>query len=325
MVSLIREKVSQNKVRYKAYGFNLDLTYITDRIIAMGYPSDTMDKYYRNPIEEVKRFFELMHKDHYKLYNLCSERNYDQAHFQNRVAVYPFDDHNAPPVPLIVQFVADAEAFLNEHPDNVVAIHCKAGKGRTGIMTSCLLIHLGTPHGLEHIQSAAEALAFFGEQRTSDGHAVMIPSQIRYVHYFEKVWKAGGMPPPRPLILSHVRMFTIPSFDIGGGCDPYLIVTNSKGSFKTAPLQHLKKEETVDIDLNVLVDDHSKVVLMDYDHASADDYMCHFWITPEFVDDSLTLTLTKDELDGAVKDTKNVHFKPEFQLQLFFKLPETQS
>jgi len=226
-----------------------------------------------------------------------------------------FDDHNAPPVQLILDFIADAEQFLNQHEDNVIAVHCKAGKGRTGVMVSCLLLHLGV------VGTADEAMQYFGEQRTSDGHAVMIPSQKRYIRYYERV-KKNGLPAPRPLILSHIKMVTVPSFDVGGGCDPYLIVMVGKESFKTSPpSSHLKREEEVDIDCHVRVDQHAKIILMDYDFHSSDDYMCHFWVTPEFVDDSLTLILGKDELDGAVKDTRNVHFKPEFQLQLFFKLP----
>jgi len=37
--SLARRAVSKKKRRYQSGGFDLDLSYITERIIAMGYPS----------------------------------------------------------------------------------------------------------------------------------------------------------------------------------------------------------------------------------------------------------------------------------------------
>jgi len=51
----------------------LDLTYITDNVIAMSFPSSGLQRFYRNPKEEVRRFFETKHPGKYKVYNLCSK------------------------------------------------------------------------------------------------------------------------------------------------------------------------------------------------------------------------------------------------------------
>ena len=66
-------QVSQNKRRYVDEDFNLDLTYVTDRVIAMSFPASGSRSLYRNSIQEVGRFLDKMHFGHYRVYNLCCE------------------------------------------------------------------------------------------------------------------------------------------------------------------------------------------------------------------------------------------------------------
>ena len=42
-----------------------------------------------------------------------------------------------------MDFCESAKAWLDMHEDNVVSLHCKAGKGRAGIMAACLMVRLG--------------------------------------------------------------------------------------------------------------------------------------------------------------------------------------
>ena len=69
--STIRALVSKKKIRYRQLGFDLDLTYITPRIIAMGFPSEDVESIYRNPYSDVYRLLETQHRDRYSVYNLC--------------------------------------------------------------------------------------------------------------------------------------------------------------------------------------------------------------------------------------------------------------
>eukprot|EP01114_Cavostelium_apophysatum_P002296 TRINITY_DN1202_c0_g1_i1.p1 TRINITY_DN1202_c0_g1~~TRINITY_DN1202_c0_g1_i1.p1 ORF type:complete len:160 (-),score=15.04 TRINITY_DN1202_c0_g1_i1:246-725(-) len=142
-MNVIRKKVSLNKRRYTQEGFDLDLTYITNRVIAMGFPAVGIEGFYRNPRSDVKKFLEFKHTGKYKVYNLCIEKSraYDADVFDNRASRYPFQDHQAPPLEMIGQFCSDVDKWLEEDPANVVAVHCKAGKGRAGMMICCYLVH----------------------------------------------------------------------------------------------------------------------------------------------------------------------------------------
>ena len=59
-----------------------------------------------------------------------------------QVECFPFDDHNCPPIEFIASFCESASSWLKEDVQNVVAVHCKAGMGRTGVMICSLLLFL---------------------------------------------------------------------------------------------------------------------------------------------------------------------------------------
>ena len=58
---------------------------------------------------------------------------------------FPCLDHEPHKFRAIFEFNIDALIYLSSSSNNksVIAIHCKAGKGRTGLMICCLLVFLG--------------------------------------------------------------------------------------------------------------------------------------------------------------------------------------
>ncbi|KAJ7520035.1 hypothetical protein O6H91_20G064000 [Diphasiastrum complanatum] len=195
-------------------GFDLDMTYITENVIAMGFPAGDMSSgllgyvegFYRNHMEEVIKFFETHHPGKYKVYNLCSERLYDAALFEGKVACFPFNDHNCPPLSSIMAFCQSAYAWLKGDLENVVVVHCKAGMARTGLMISSLLLYL------KFFPTAEESIAYYNQKRCTDGKALVLPSQLRYVKYFERVLRDfnGNTPSGRRCILRGIRLHKCP-------------------------------------------------------------------------------------------------------------------
>lgn len=204
----LRHAVSQKKMRYTSTrtadggeGFDLDLVYLTDKIVCFGYPAIGLEHMYRNPRAECQRFFEERHAGHYRIYNLCCEtgRAYAADVFDGRVERYPFADHGVPTLELMLQCCLSAARHIEADDENVVGIHCKAGKGRTGLLTCCLLIHLGVA------KDAKEAIDIYNSRRVRNYKGLTVPSQRRYVKYYETVleyYKRGSrLPEPTRRLL----------------------------------------------------------------------------------------------------------------------------
>eukprot|EP01103_Thecamoeba_quadrilineata_P019257 TRINITY_DN7711_c0_g1_i1.p1 TRINITY_DN7711_c0_g1~~TRINITY_DN7711_c0_g1_i1.p1 ORF type:complete len:793 (+),score=141.93 TRINITY_DN7711_c0_g1_i1:36-2414(+) len=329
MASLIRGKVSKNKRRFvdKKNGFDLDLSYITDKIIAMGFPSENMEGIYRNNMADVIRFLDSRHGEHYKVYNLCSERAYDHQKFYNRVEVFPFDDHNAPRFELIEEFCQNVEAWLSSHEENIVAIHCKAGKGRTGVMICSWLLYN------KMWNDADEVLKFYAAMRTFNMKGVTIPSQIRYIKYFNQS-KRDGCPEPQSLVITRIVLHKDLKYENDIKFKVYeLNEIVYKYHAKCQKIKSAKKKEKpkddsgpnedeeriiFDIDDCPTLSGDIKVVFFDTGRVGvAGKVLFTFWFNTRFIQDKHVI-YQKEELDKANKDKSHKSFNKQFNVELTF-------
>ena len=108
------------------------------------------------------KFLNDKHGGHYRLYNLCSERTYSSVLFGGDEVVKRFmiDDHNVPSLAEMVRFSQDVRGWLAADPTNIIVVHCKGGKGRTGTMICVWLVESGV------FTSAKTSLDYFGSRRT---------------------------------------------------------------------------------------------------------------------------------------------------------------
>lgn len=83
-MNYVRTLVSGKKLRFQDRKYNLDLSYITPRLIAMAYPGSGLEKIIRNSIDEVSLFLNERHGSNYLVINL-SGKKYDKEKFNNKV------------------------------------------------------------------------------------------------------------------------------------------------------------------------------------------------------------------------------------------------
>jgi phosphatidylinositol-3,4,5-trisphosphate 3-phosphatase/dual-specificity protein phosphatase PTEN len=331
ITNFLRRLVSKKKKRLQDSGFDLDLSYITDRIIAMGYPAEdsSFQSNYRNPYSEVYTFLEKFHAKNYKVYSLCAEYDYGTMKFNGSVAKYPFKDHQCPAFHVLIDCCEDLSHWLEQDGDHIAAVHCKAGKGRTGMMISCYLLYS------QQCETAEEALHFFAEHRTLNHKGVAIPSQIRFVHYFQLymyyILKSGlKLPKESPqCIIETISFSSVPNFSTNGGCHPYLVIRNAEDyiifdSRSVSSPRHVspsKSETPIEIGSGgVVVQGDLLFEFKNCDPLIKDSTMCHFWINTFFLPHSGKLNLKKFEIDGASKDVKNRRFSEDFCIKLRFSM-----
>ncbi|KAH9916723.1 phosphatases II [Epithele typhae] len=173
MGDYVRRLVSGNKARHKdgELQLELDLAYITDQVIVMGYPATGIEGLYRNRREDAKEFLEHRHGKNFWVFNFCpiKENSYPADVFDGRVSRYPFPDHHAPPLAILPLIAREIRLWLDGSPNRVAVLHCKAGKGRSGTMACAYLLAVDMTSGgslqptqsltaKERAKSAAEAV-----------------------------------------------------------------------------------------------------------------------------------------------------------------------
>lgn len=182
------------------------------------------------------------------MYNLCEEKTYDPQSFGGEVVLFPFGDHQVrhtlelsafgvilqtPALRMIIEFCENAEQWLLADPRNTVVVHCKAGKGRTGIMICALLMYMvcvsahclastcppgslrGTGRGVTLVCQKAHhrwmRRHHSQSKKANPTQALSLNLCSRYIFYFYKLLRSGKtVPSPVLLQLHQIRLTGLP-------------------------------------------------------------------------------------------------------------------
>ncbi|XP_037983875.1 tensin-3 isoform X4 [Motacilla alba alba] len=198
-------------------GSELDLTYITERIIAVSFPAGCSEETYLHNLQEVTQMLKSKHGDNYLVLNL-SEKRYDLGKLNPKIMDVGWPDFHAPLLDKVCTICKAMESWLDNDPQHVVVIHCRGGKGRIGVVISSYM------HFTNVSASADQALDRFAMKKFFDDKvsALMQPSQRRYVQFLSGLLSGSVKMNAAPLFLHYVILHGIPNLDAGEACWPFL-------------------------------------------------------------------------------------------------------
>lgn len=204
---------------------DLDISYITSRLIVMPYPSEGLESAYKtNHIDDVRAFLESRHPGgKYSVYNACRG---GRLTFPRHVivtdacrALWPTPVHKAP---LLAPFYSTLQHMyhcLGRDEKAAAVITCQDGKQMSCVLVCGLLLYS------KLVTVPEDALQIFAVKRTPINIA---PSQLRYLYYLSNIIRPEPILPHfRPVTLVSLTVQPVPLFTKArDGCRPYIEIYN---------------------------------------------------------------------------------------------------
>uniref|UniRef100_A0A8C1YI25 Uncharacterized protein n=1 Tax=Cyprinus carpio TaxID=7962 RepID=A0A8C1YI25_CYPCA len=281
----------------------VDLVYITERIIALSFTGATEEHRYSVHLREVTSMLRSKHQQHYLLLNL-SEWRHDITKQNPKVLDFGWPDHHAPALEKICSICKAIDTWLNADPHNVVVLHNKGNWGRTGVVVGAYM------HYSSLSASADQALDRFAMKHFYEDKAMPMgqPSQRRYVHYFAGLLSGHIKINNKPLFLHHVIMHGIPNFESKGGCRPFLKIYQAMQPVYTSGIYNVQGDShtgiciTIEPGLLLKGDILLKCYHKRYQNPSRDVIFRVQFHTCAL--HNLALVFTKNDLDETFKDER---------------------
>ncbi|XP_028262154.1 tensin-2-like isoform X2 [Parambassis ranga] len=221
--SLPRSKsVEQVMEHVMEHHYDFDLTYITERIISVFFLPDLEEQRYRRNLQEVASMLKSKHQDKFLLLNL-SEKRHDITRLNPKVQDYGWPDLHAPPLDRICAICKAMETWLTSDPNNVVVLHCKGHKGKTGVIVAAYMHYSKISAGADQALTTL-AMRKFCEDKVSSS---LQTSQNRYIYYFGGLLSGTIKMNSSPLFLHQILIPSLPNFQAGGGFYPFLKIYQS--------------------------------------------------------------------------------------------------
>ncbi|GAB1607107.1 cyclin-G-associated kinase-like isoform X3 [Argonauta hians] len=191
----------------------LDISYITSKLLVMSFPAEGVESAFKNHIDDVRCLLDSKHRGQYSVYNL-SQRGYRAIKFDNRVVELNWSPKRVPSLANIFTLCKSLYHWLRKNPKNVCVVHCLDGKTTSATAICCFLVFCQLCHTVD------EAVYLFATRR-SNPH--ISASQRRYIQYMVDIVNSPTLAPHnKPILLVSITMSPIPLFNkTKTGCRPF--------------------------------------------------------------------------------------------------------
>uniref|UniRef100_A0A671YF45 Uncharacterized protein n=1 Tax=Sparus aurata TaxID=8175 RepID=A0A671YF45_SPAAU len=237
---------SQSVVQAMEESYEVDLVYITERMISVCFPAAAEERSYLANLKEVATMLRSKHGENYLVLNL-SEQRAELSKLNHKVLEFGWPDHHAPALDKICSMCKAIDTWLNGDSRNVVVLHNKGNRGRTGVVVAAYM------HYSNISASADQALDRFAMRRFYEDKALPVgqPSQKRYVQYFNGLLSGHIKINNKPLFLHHVIMHGIPNFESKGGCRPFLKIYQAMQPVYTSGIYNVQGDSNTSICITI--------------------------------------------------------------------------
>ncbi|XP_030626611.1 tensin 3-2 [Chanos chanos] len=190
-----------------AEGYEFDLTYVTERIIAVFFHRTCSAQAYLHNLQEITHMLKSKHADNYLVINLSEPRT-DLRRMNLRVLEFGWPQFHAPSLNLLCSVCKNMHDWLNTHTQHVLILHCQGDRGRVGVVISSY-IHIPSVSANEENALDLFTMRQFCQEESANR---MTPSQNRCVQMIAGLMTGQIRINHSSLFLHCVALHRVPNF-----------------------------------------------------------------------------------------------------------------
>ncbi|XP_048774489.1 tensin-1-like isoform X3 [Ostrea edulis] len=280
----------------------IELVYVTDRIICMSFLSEGHNVEYQRDLQDVFHMLRAKHGENVLVINISEPRDDLQRANNQKVIDFGWPEHLAPPLERLCNICKSLDSWLNSDLSHVIVLHCKGGRGRLAVIIAAFLNYSNICSSSEQLLDRMAINRFYEDKLGG----LKNPSHRRYIEYFSGLLSGAIKINSNPLYLHHLVMHGVPNFDSRGGCRPFITVYQSMQPVFTSGVYNVTDQmQKVCISISPGIPLRGDIMINCYHRANSGHkdpiWKCQFHTCAI---SNYNLLFSKEDLDDAERDPR---------------------